>query len=237
MKRPKVFSRNISILNLLLVTIMILLANYIILPIFNLNFQYTLPVGNKITKDHSVNPSERQVQYPPLANYMLIAEENLFHPERKIIVGKVEKKEEPPLPKPEFILYGTLITDTVSLAYLEDLKAPHNTPGRGKRQYTLKKGDNLSGYTIKDIEMDKILIVRGEEKMTVSMYDSHKLKKRENISSASTTSTGEKASGKQPQQQTVRPPGLPPKSQPTAPGFNVKEKDRKIFDILNRINP
>jgi hypothetical protein len=231
MKRTKLFSSNISILNLLLLSVVILLANYTILPIFNINFQYTLPAGKKINTDHSVNHFERQVQYPPLLNYMLIAEENLFHPGRKIIVEKVEKKEEPPLPKPEIVLYGTLITDTTSVAYLEDLKAPRNTAGRGKRQLSLKKGDNLSGFILKEINADNIMLLRGEEKMTVSINESHQLKKR------GIPAPGDKASKSSgPAEKAVRPSALPPR-ETSAPGFNVKEKDRQIFDILNRINP
>jgi hypothetical protein len=242
MNRLRLFFRNVSILNLLLVSIIAMLVHYIFPAIFNVDLHFALPSNKKMQIELTKNALERQAQYPLLSNYLLIAEQNLFHPERRIIIEQVEKKEEPPLPKPEFVLYGTLITDMLSLAYLEDLKAPRNTPGRGKRQLTLKKGDSLSGFTIKDIELDKVHFVRGEEKITVSIYESHKLKKRENISSAPAASTGEKASVKQPQlqpqprQQTIRPSGLPPK-QTSAPGFNVKEKDRKVFDMLNRINP
>jgi len=72
-----------------------------------------------------------------------------------------------------------MISNDLSLAYLEDLKAPRNTPGRGKRQVALKKGDSLSGFVLKEIETDKITMVRGEEKLIVAMNDPQKAKARE----------------------------------------------------------
>ncbi|MFZ3136940.1 MAG: hypothetical protein WA126_06065 [Thermodesulfovibrionales bacterium] len=114
---------------------------------------------------------------------MLISEENLFHPERRI---PPEKKVEQPLPKPEFVLYGTLITNDTSFAYLEDTKALRNTPGRGKRQITMKKGDTLSGFNLKEINVDNIVMARGEEKITIYLYSRNNPKKRESMAPPST---------------------------------------------------
>jgi hypothetical protein len=86
-----------------------------------------------------------------------------------------------------------MLSDDLSLAYLEDLKAPRNTPGRGKRQVALKKGDSLSGFVLKEIETDKITMVRGEEKLIVAMNDPQKAKARE-VAAATTA-----APPKQPQ--------------------------------------
>jgi hypothetical protein len=81
-------------------------------------------------------------------DYAVIGYQNLFHPDRKI---PPEKKELPPLPMPEFVLFGTLLTPDLSVAYLEDKKAPVSTPGRGPRQTALKKGETLSGFTLREI--------------------------------------------------------------------------------------
>jgi hypothetical protein len=105
----------------------------------------------------------------------MVGENNLFHPERII---PAEKKEEKQLPKPEVVLYGTTISDDLKIAYLEDLKAPKSTPGRGRRQLSLRKGDSLGGFILKEISTDKIVMVRGEEVLTVSIYDSHKKAKK-----------------------------------------------------------
>ncbi len=115
----------------------------------------------------------------------------------------LEKKGDLAVPRPEVILYGTLITDDMSLAYVEDKKAPRTTPGRGKRQIALKKGETLSGYVLKVVEKDRIELVKGDDRIVVFLSDRNKARSDETTHS-------------------VSPPGRPqpavaPMSQPTAP--------------------
>ena len=172
--RFKTIIRNINVLNILLISVIIMSISYSLFPLLDIKVKYTLPTPKKTVED--TKEKAVQTQTPSIAEYTMIAEENLFHPERKI---PVEKKEEKPLPKPDFVLYGTLITDDISLAYLEDLKAPQSTPGRGKRQTALRKGDTMSGFTLKEIGPENIVMVRGEEKMIVNLNDSSHPKGRE----------------------------------------------------------
>ena len=172
--RFKTIMRNINVLNILLISVIIMSISYSLFPLLDIKVKYTLPVTKKVGEHKEEKAA--QTQTSSFAEYTMIAEENLFHPERKI---PVEKKEEQPLPKPEFVLYGTLITDDISLAYLEDLKAPYSTPGRGKRQTSLRKGDAMSGYTLKEVEVEKIVMVRGEDKMIIPLDDPSKRKNRE----------------------------------------------------------
>lgn len=170
MKFKKII-KNINLLNALLFLIILTFALYSLYPLINIKVKYPLPDAKK--KAEEAEEATVQNQIPSIAEYMNIPEENLFHPERKI---PALKKEEQPLPKPEFVLYGTLITDDLSMAYLEDLKTPYTTPGRGKRQRPLKKGDTISGFTLKEIEADKVVMLRGEERLVISLND---LKARE----------------------------------------------------------
>ncbi len=170
----KYIFRNINLLNIMLIAAIIILANYTIFPMFNMSITYTLPAGKKIISDTDEKPAEGRIPSP--SDYMIIAEENLFHPERKI---PAEKKVEQALPKPEFVLYGTLITDDIKLAYLEDRKAPYNTPGRGKRQTVLKIGDTMSSFTVKEIDTDKEVMVRGEDSIEVHVIVPAKPKRGE----------------------------------------------------------
>jgi hypothetical protein len=101
----------------------------------------------------------------------MIAENNLFHPERKVPVDKADKQ---PLEHPEFVLYGTLLTDDIRLAYLQDRKAPLNTEGRGERQTAMKIGDTMSGYSLKEIYTDKVIMARGDDMVSVLVSDSQK---------------------------------------------------------------
>jgi len=166
MIKLKIFLKNINLLNLLLIATIILFANYTLFLMFVTKMKYTLPsVAKSIFSD-----TETLDETPPpsSSDYIVVSEDNLFHPERRV---PPEKKVEVPLPKPEFILYGTLITPDSSLAYLEDLKVPRNTPGRGKRQTPLKKGDMMSGFILKDVQPDKIVMVRGEEKISIPVHN------------------------------------------------------------------
>ncbi len=181
----KTIIRNINLLNVFLILIVILFSIYIISPMLDLKVKYALPTAKKTVGGEEESPAENQI--PSITEYTKVSEENLFHPERKI---PAEKKEEQPLPKPEFVLYGTLITDDMSLAYLEDLKAPRNTPGRGKRQIALKKGATMGGFTLREIEVDKVVMVRGEEKIVVPVNDPSRHKERKE--SAITTPTASK---------------------------------------------
>lgn len=173
---------NINILNIILVAALVAFASYSVYPTLAVKVKYALPAPKK-SEPAEKEPGEPVI--PSVMQYTAIVDENLFHPERRIPPVKVEA---PPLPKPEFVLYGTMISDDLSLAYIEDLKAPRNTPGRGKRQVALRKGDSLSGFVLKDIETDKILMTRGEERLIVAMNDPHKAKAREEFAAATAPS-------------------------------------------------
>ncbi|MBM4146840.1 MAG: hypothetical protein FJ240_11330 [Nitrospira sp.] len=199
--RLKTVIRNINILNMLLLTVMIIFSDYSITPMLETKVNYTLPVAKQ--RPGAGEKQEEDItlaHLPSVLEYALIGENNLFHPERKI---PVEKKEEQPLPKPEFVLYGTLITNDISLAYIEDMKAPRSSPGRGRRQTALRKGETIAGFTLKEIEHEMIVMVRGEEKMTVPIDDPSHPKERKSIET--------KAAAPQPPQPRVSTP------QPAAP--------------------
>ena len=174
MGKVKYFFKNITLLNILLLSAIIFMVTYTLLPFLNMKIRYTLPAQKKVLAGEEA----KQVEFSPPSpsDYTIIADENLFHPERRI---SPEKKVEPELPKPDFVLYGTMVSDDLKVAYLEDLKAPRTTPGRGKRQNAVKKGDMFSGFMLKEVEADKIVMVRGEEKMIVHIIDPQKPKTRE----------------------------------------------------------
>ncbi len=174
MLKLKFFLRNINLLNISLIIFVLLVANYMFFPFFDIKVKFTPSALKKTPAPEEKDTVQGRIPLP--SDYMIIAEQNIFHPERKI---PTEKKEEQPLPKPEIVLYGTLITENLSLAYLEDKKSPRTTPGRGKRQIVLRKGDTLGGFTLKEIETDKIVMVKGEETIVVKVIDPTVKKVRE----------------------------------------------------------
>ncbi|MFA6053895.1 MAG: hypothetical protein WC769_00830 [Thermodesulfovibrionales bacterium] len=174
--RIKRLIRNINMLNVALLTGALLFASYFFFPSLDITAGFTLPAVNKSAAEKEETGTE--IRIPSVTEYVKISEENLFHPERKIPVEKKADQQQQPLSKPEFVLYGTLITDDLRLAYIEDLKAPRNSPGRGKRQTALKKGDALSGFTLKEIEADQIVMARGEESIAVKVLGDTAKKER-----------------------------------------------------------
>ena len=208
MHKLKYIFRNINLLNITLITAIIILSNYTVLPMFNMNIRYTLPAGKKTMGDTDEKPADSLI--PSLTDYTMIAEENLFHPGRKI---PAEKKDEQPLPKPEFVLYGTLITDNINLAYLEDLKAPYSTTGRGKRQRALRLGNTLSDYTLNEIHHDQVVMVRGDDRIILKVDDPSKSRNKDTV----------KVAGIKPEK-TVSTP----MKRPAVTFSTVKEDEKKV---------
>lgn len=124
---------------------------------------------------------------PSMSDFAIVAENNLFHPERRI---PPEKKEEAALPKPELILFGTLIDGKEDLAFIEDKRSPKTSPGRGKRQVTVKKGDIFNGFLVASIESDRIKLVRGEEMLVFHLMDAEKHRGETELGAGSYTSPG-----------------------------------------------
>ncbi len=178
---------NINLLNIVLFLICLYFAIYILFPTLSLKISYTLPSTKSVEEDISNEPLSSQ-RIPSMSEYASISDDNAFHPERKIPLEKKADDQTSQPPQPELVLYGTLITDDVSYAYLEDLKALRNTPGRGRRQITLKKGDSLGGFVLKEIETDKITMVRGDEKLIVEVRNTQRAKASHTPPSASTSS-------------------------------------------------
>jgi hypothetical protein len=230
--RLKKFLQNINILNIILISAVIAFAAYSIFPALEMKVKYALPAAKNI--DEIAGEKTGELEIPSLTQYTAVVDENLFHPERRI---PPEKTVEQPLPKPEFVLYGTMLSDDLSLAYLEDLKAPRNTPGRGKRQVALKKGDSLSGFVLKEIETDKITMVRGEEKLIVAMNDPQKAKAREVAAAATVAAAQPKAAPAATPAQTRREARGTASANKAVPGTSTPQFNRALEPMTDSPPP
>lgn len=166
--------KNVNLLNILILVAIGATVLLAVMPLFRAKVKFTLPVVKPKAVEQP-QAAEEKNQTPSPLDYVMIGENNLFHPERRI---PPEKKDEKQLPKPELVLYGTIIHGDTSVAYVQDKKSPRTTPGRGERQQVAKKGDVFSGFILKDIEADRIVLARGEETMVVHLSD--ETKKRAN---------------------------------------------------------
>lgn len=167
MRRIKYLLSNINLMNIMLVVLLIFIVNYMAMPFSKMNANYALPPVKKPAIEKTTKDEKTEEKSPSPSDYMVIAEQNLFHPERMIPVPKVEA---PPLPQPEFMLYGTLVTDGLKIAYMEDKKTK-GPQDKEKRQTALRLGDSMSGFVLKEVEDDQVLMQRGEEKLVISLNE------------------------------------------------------------------
>jgi len=176
------FYKDINLLNIILFAMVIVLTAFTLTSLFGRHIKLILPAPKAKAAQQEASAA-MNASAPSLSDYAVIAENNLFHPERRT------PKDEKPLPRPELVLYGTIVGNGASIAYVEDKKSPKTTPGRGKRQITLKKGDVLNGFVLKEIKADRIVLTRGEETMVVYLTETGKQRESETTLSPSKTTT------------------------------------------------
>jgi hypothetical protein len=184
MNRLRTFLTSLNILNGLLTAAVAAVIYFGVVPLLDPTMAVSLPRANPSSASAG-QPAALPMNVSP-ADFAVISDQNLFHPERRI---PPEKQPEKVIPKPDLFLYGTLITDEGSFAFIEDKKTPYSTAGRGKRQTTLKKGDSLQGYVLRDIQADRIVLVKGEDKLVVMLNDAGKRRAAETQAGAAAPGT------------------------------------------------
>jgi hypothetical protein len=164
MKPIKVFLENINVLNFLLLAT----AAFLLFDLNDSSIDKKIKFTNFKPKEVLIDTEEKVAVEKTAAylDYAAIVEKNLFHPKRTMISGKEEEQQ---ITRPEIILYGTLMTDNKKVAYIEDKKNPYSTPGRGKRQVVVTEGDMIAGYKLEKVNAESILLVRGEDKIIVTL--------------------------------------------------------------------
>ncbi|TAN45585.1 MAG: hypothetical protein EPN22_02165 [Nitrospirae bacterium] len=194
MKGTRYILRNLTTLNIVLFAVLLLALKYLVMPLLTSEIKFK-PVSPKKTKVelNAAVPDNKTLS--PI-DYALIAEQNLFHPERKI---PIETKDEKQAPKPEFVLYGILATEDTTIAYVEDKRASSASTARGKRQQALKRGDTLSGFKLETIDEDRVVMSRGDDKITVFIAEKQRQKAKTATGPAGTEQPGMPRSTQLPQ--------------------------------------
>lgn len=162
--------RSLNVLNGLLLAAIAAFVYFAVIPVLNPAARMSLPAV-KGPWAPSVMKAEPYRTLAP-GEYALVSDQTLFHPERKI---PPEKPVDRAVPKPDLFLHGTLITGEGSFAFVEDRKAtPSPGGGRDKRQLTLRKGATLGGYLLSEVQADRIVLVKGEDRVVVMLNDGAK---------------------------------------------------------------
>lgn len=230
MDKSRYIIRQINLINLLLAGVLVLFI-YMLFSLVNAAFEYSLPPAKSTSADiaeDGVKADESALPSPDY--YIMITEQNLFHPDRKMVASA---KEGAPVVRPDFVLYGTMITDDASIAFIDDLKAPRTTPGRGKRQRALRLGDKLSGYTLSEVYADGAVMLNGEDRIELAVIDP--LKQRGSEMSTGAESTSPAGTGKANTKVRRTVPANPPSDRaagPVSPGIDKESYINKMKSII-----
>jgi hypothetical protein len=145
---------------------------------------WTRPVGRTLgegeirkaeTKTEGSSILGGQKETGSVASYIMIAEKNIFSPERKefSITGIDQSK---PMMRPQIILYGVTISKDYESATIVN---PGRPLRKGEREMTtLKIGDRVGEYKLAKILPDRITMEAGEDSFEVLLFDSSMPKKR-----------------------------------------------------------
>jgi hypothetical protein len=208
---------------------LLIMIGYVLLPLTRTGLVPALPRPKPSAKVEEQVPSSKE-PVSVAADYVVIADRNPFHPERTI---PVEKKEEKPLPKPDFVLYGTLIDGDSRVAFMDDLKTPYTTPGRGKRQHIISQGSSLSGYVLSEVHEEMIVMARGDDKITVRIDD--RQHKRTGSAEVTAPAVSAPAAGRRPAPTPQTPRALRPAQQAQQPAAQQAQPFRQYQpDTLRR---
>lgn len=184
-----------NILNFILLAGAVIIAFTTAYPLLKADINITIPKAKETALKKAENAAPEKI--PTTLDYVLVTEKNLFHPERRLPLGK---KDEQAAVRPDIVYYGSIITSEKRIAYIEDKKNPYSTPGRGTRQTMLAQGAVIGGYTLKEVNPETLVLVRGDDKIIVNLRDQKARKPGE--------TTGKPQA---PQGQIQTPPPMPPR--------------------------
>jgi Type II secretion system protein C len=134
-------------------------------------------------KNTTLSPQRKQ----GLASFSKIVETNLFSPERREFVPKVEKTVAAEEKSAEQISKKTIkknINITLfGIIHHENYKAAivNNRGKSGNKQIVLKIGEMVENYRLHEVKDDSILLISGSELIELPLYNIEKPKRRESI--------------------------------------------------------
>ncbi len=117
----------------------------------------------------------------PAQFHTLIAEKNIFSPERKDFPNPSSQHVNTRV-RPQIILYGVTIAGDVQLA---TVVSPGRPLKKGEREaMSLKAGERIGDYKLASILPDRVILEGGEDKFEVLISDPKKPKQRDEIRTA-----------------------------------------------------
>ncbi|ACN16095.1 hypothetical protein HRM2_30120 [Desulforapulum autotrophicum HRM2] len=133
-----------------------------------------------------------KITMPPKSSYGVVAENNLFAPDRKVfepvpalsvapeVVKEPEVEPDPEIKKVvvagvNIVLYGVILMADYRSALLSNPDLEHQGD---KKQIWVKPGDVVGTLTVDDILKDRVILNDNSKKIAVLLYDSDKVRQR-----------------------------------------------------------
>ena len=154
MSRP-VLALNLSMAGLS-VFFSICIGHALFTPDLQTSSRIARPVVVTAPRNHDVAPNSR-----PRGVYDVIATRTLFHPNRSEPTRSEAITPIQP-PPPTLALHGVVVSGDTRLAYLQDLVT--------KQIFGYKTGDKLAGGLVERIELDRVVIMRGDGPFEVMLH-------------------------------------------------------------------
>jgi hypothetical protein len=213
--------------------VLCLLVLFIILLLALKNYDvWTRPLGEIPEKvgtrrrepkvDSSISAGQKEKT--TIQSYILVAQKNIFTPERKEFpISSLDQSK--PMTRPQVILYGVTIAENFQAASVAN---PGRPLRKGEREtMTLKIGDQIGEYKLTKISPDRITLEAAGDNFEVLLFDANAPKKRTVVRTqtkpATTTSTAPSSPSPQPPP-AVAAPRAAPVAVPAKPGEPVKER-------------
>ena len=149
---------------------------------------------------------------PPLSDFAVIEEKNLFHPDRLPQVSPSSTKEPGTgdIANTRFVLHGVILYDNgTSLALLQE---PRLTE---KKVKSLAQGEKIGPYVLKTIKSDRVIMALGDKEFEVVLYKPKKPKSQPKRPGAKAPSRARPKPSSKPSP--TKRGGTPPTSPPSKP--------------------
>jgi len=127
------------------------------------------------SKAETLPPAVAAKEIQPREGYRVIAEKNIFHPDRKEFPMLATEQSRATV-RPQITLYGVVVSGNFQSATIVN---PGRLLQKGEREpKSVKVGDSVGDYKVEKILEDRIVMANGEDSFEVLLYDPGAPKKR-----------------------------------------------------------
>jgi hypothetical protein len=110
----------------------------------------------------------------PEANYGIVAEKNLFSPDRSDPLSPASGPGKPRLSEKMIFLYGVVTLDGREQALVSDPESGSKAAGGKAGDKWVRVGDRIGNFTVAEIGRDRIVVKDGADRYDLLLYDENK---------------------------------------------------------------